>query len=195
MRKLLTIMFLLILPACSYANVLTFDDIGETPIDSLPVPNGYGGFNWDHFYYMNVPELLPMPSSGYHNGLVSGECVAHNSGYFNVVGISGSPFIFDGAWLTAAWRDGLNVKVDGYSNDVLTYSTTVVVNTTGPTWFGFNYVNVDKLSFSSYGGTPNPNYSPQNGYHFVMDNFTYTPEPASVLLIFFGGVMLRRFNY
>jgi len=171
------------------AYILTFDDIGEVDESTL-IPDGYGGFDWDYFYYMNATELLP--NSGYNNGLVSGDYVAHNSGYFNVVGIRENLFTFNGAWLTAAWRDGLNVQVDGYLNDFLIYSTTVVVDTTGPTWFDFDYPDIDELKFSSFGGTPNPAYHPQTGYHFAMDNFTYIPEPTTLLLFTFGAVLLRR---
>ena len=191
--KLFTIVltgFVVFFANCTKADVLTFDDIG-TPEESTLIPDGYGGFDWDYFYYRNIAED-PIDSGG-KNGLVSGDYLAHNSGYFNLVGLSGNLFTFQGAWLAASWRDELNVQIDGYLNNNLVYTNTVVVNTTNSIWYEMNYVNIDKLEFSSFGGTPHEGYS-HDGYHFVMDNFTYIPEPATILLFIFGELLLRRIH-
>ena len=115
--KIITIVAVIMLVGLPMANgeiVLTFDDIGEVDESTL-IPDGYGGFDWDYFYYRN--SSVPSQTNGYNNGLVSGVYLAHNSGYFNLVGLSGTSFTFQGAWLTAAWRDGLNIKVEGYYFD------------------------------------------------------------------------------
>ncbi len=91
--------------------VLTFDDISTS--ESASIPDGYGGFNWEDFHYINAPAVVP--DSGYDNGLVSGDYVAFASTYENpgTGRILGDLFTFNGAYLTGGWRDGLNVKVDG----------------------------------------------------------------------------------
>ena len=177
----------------SLGTVLTFDDIGAVE-ESTPIPDGYGGFNWEDFYYMNVPEQ--WPDSGYNNGLVSGDYVAFPSTYENpgTGRILGELFTFNGAYLTGAWRDGLNIQVDGYLDDVHIYSTTVVVDTSGPTWFDFDYVGIDELAFSASGGIPSENYTYQVGTHFAIDNFTFTdvPEPATISIFAVGLLFMSK---
>jgi hypothetical protein len=107
--------------------------------------------------------------------------------------ITGSSFNFEGAYLTGAWRDGLNINIQGFLGGSLLYDTTVVVDSTSPTWFDFNYLGIDTLAFDSYGGTAH-GYSASglilDGDHFVMDNFTFTyarvPEPTSLVLLGIG---------
>jgi hypothetical protein len=195
---LLTISILLTAAISTNAAVLTFDDIGTTT--GVPIPNGYGGFSWSKsfdegfFYYENISiRYRPPGGSGLFNGVVSGDCVAlptpyspEGKGWVSAP----TPFIFTGAYFTAVWRDALNVQVDGYLNDALIYSKTVVVNTTGPTWFEFNYANIDLLKFSASGGTQHQGYQYDNT-EFVMDNFTYTPEPISFALFGLGALVLR----
>lgn len=179
------------------AYVLTFDDIGETE-DSLPVPDGYGGFNWGNlavgaFYYFN-PKVL-TPNSGFNNGLVSGDYLT-TCGAYGIPGlgrITGELFTFQGVYFTAGSRDGLNVQVDGYLDELLIYTTTVVVDTTGPSWYQFNYESIDELRFSSSGGIHHEGYEDHETY-FAIDNFTYIPEPTIISLLLLGGVFLRRFN-
>ena len=200
-KKLVKIVFavLLLLPVCANATVLTFDDIGTSAYGTIP--DGYGGFNWSKsfsdgvFYYVNVPlEIGNLTDSGLFNGVVSGDCVAlptpyvyKGKGWLSSV----TPFTFNGAYFTAVWRDGLNVKVDGYLNDVLAYSTTVIVNTTGPMWCEFNYANIDELRFSASGGTQHEGYK-YNYTQFVIDNFTYIPEPTTFLLFGLAGLVISR---
>jgi hypothetical protein len=189
MKKLLGVFLaILLLPVCANATVLTFDDISTNSYGRIP--NGYGGFNWELFWYLNPADIYP--NSGFNNALVSGNYIAGVSDYAvpGIGLITGSPFTFNGAYLTAGWNDGLNVKVDGYLSDILIYSTTVVIDTTGPTWYVFNYENIDKLEFSSYGGTHHEGF-PFEGAYFAMDNFTYIPEPITALLLGLGYLTMR----
>jgi hypothetical protein len=166
------------------ASVLTFDDLpGESQI-----PNGYGGFNWGNVWY----EKPSTPFSGLHNGVVSGTDIAYNAGG-DPAYISGPLFNFEGAYLTGAWSDGLNVTVKGILGGQEIYSETVVINTDAPTWFDFEYSGITNLEFISFGGTHHDGY-PGEGTVFAIDNYTTTivPEPSAFCLlaiatIFCGG--------
>ena len=159
--------------------------------------DGYGGFDWQNFYYINKNYL---PGTGYEHGTVSGTNAAFNgfgsaasiidpSGYFN----------FDSVDLTAAFIPGLNVTVNGYNTNVSAspiFTRTVSLSTTGPTLFNFDglgdFSGVNKLTFTS-----DPNSA---GPEFVMDNFTSTPtpfgtgvpEPGSLVLaaVAIGGLLI-----
>lgn len=174
--------------AQAYTAVLTFDDISTGSYGFIP--DGYGGFNWEDFYYINAP--LECPDSGANNGRVSGDYIATSSDY-NSPGngrITGNLFTFDGVYLTASWRDNLNIQVDGYFNDSLVYSSMVVVSTDAPTWCQFDYENIDELRFYPYGGTHHEGF-PFDGEYFVIDDFTYIPEPASIAFLGLGFYILR----
>ena len=192
---LIAAVMLLGLPVANGQIVLTFDDIGETE-DSLPVPNGYGGFNWGNlavgaFYYFN-PVVL-TPNSGFNNALVSGDYLATCGAYgIPSLGIiTGELFTFQGAYFTAGSRDGLVVQVDGYLDEQLIYTTSVVIDTSRPTWNEFNYENIDELRFSASGGVHHEGYEDHETY-FAIDNFTYIPEPTTFLFFTLGAVLLRK---
>lgn len=199
------------------AVVLTFDDI-ETTYGFGAIEDGYGDLNWDNFGYVNKAF---HPSSGYENGSVSGEYTAFNW-YAQPAEVTGELFDFDGAFLSAAWNNGLSILVEGFVGKVLKYSQEVVVNPDKPNWFAFNYTEVDRLRFTSSGGVdanPNDNIV---GRNFVMDNFTYhqsnskptpatpppipqpgnnpeeVPEPITVLgslvAFGFGGIFYKKYS-
>lgn len=180
------------------AAVLTFDDVSNTSsFDSIY--NGYGGFNWNNFLVENGTSL-PVTGTGYDNGRVSGDYTAFN-GFGQLAILSNSVFDFNGTYLTGAWHDGLSIVVEGLKNGSSLYSKTVVVDTTGPTWFDFNFLGIDQLKFTSFGGV-NPGFSGGDGTQFAMDNFTFNetksvPEPTTTLgLLALGalgaGSMLKR---
>lgn len=178
------------LPMAASATILTFEN--GTDSGQL-IANGYGGLNWSNVYVVNSSLLPPGPvtgSTGYHNGTVSGNFVA-----FNTVPavVSGSVFDFNGAYLTAAWHNGLNITVSGSLNNQMLYSETVIVDTYNPTWFMFNYNGIDKLTINSFGGVDSGNFSGPDSTMFVMDDFTFqqpstVPIPAAVWL--FGSGLL-----
>jgi len=187
MKKLfLTAMLLLLCIASKgYATVLTFDDVPLAD-GTYVIHNGsYGGLNWNTNYW-----LLMNPASnsmGYYNGVVSGSNVATSMTGFAprlVTANAGSTFDFNGVYLTAAFQQNLNLTVKGSKNGAVLYNTTVVAGSTAPTYFEFNYLGIDSLTFDKP-------YGPQ--YNFAMDNFTFNepqnapvPEPGTMALLGLG---------
>lgn len=156
------------------------------------LPNGYGGLNWSNMYAINGLNYA-QGNSGYRHGVVSGSNVAFNAwADMAVTSSSGLDFDFNGAYLTGAWNDGLNIKVEGFNDGVLLYTQTVIASWYAATYFTFDFMGIDTLQFTSYGGTP----VIADGKHFAMDNFRFNeaptniPEPGTMSLIGLGLVGL-----
>ncbi|MBW4450209.1 MAG: PEP-CTERM sorting domain-containing protein [Spirirestis rafaelensis WJT71-NPBG6] len=179
----------------AHAVVVTFDDL---PGFADSIPQGYAGLNWDNFDSLN-PVVFDAQSSGYGNGTVSTPNVAFNAfGDPAAISVNSGKFDFNSTYLTGAWNNGLNILVEGFLGGQSLYSKTVIVNSTSPTLLNFDFLGIDNLKFTSFGGT-NAGYD-GDGTHFAMDNFTYNqtkpvPEPFTILgsLTAGGiGVALRR---
>jgi hypothetical protein len=174
MRKLVLLASLagLSLAHPASATLITFDDLADNSVYQR-IPNPYAGFDWSpHFLYKDgATELLP---SGYQNGVVSASNVAFNGDGRPVNFSRRMPFELDTFYLTAAWRDGLQVTVTGELNGVVVDNTTLTVNTSGPTLETFNW-DVNKVVFQSFGGVP----VGFEGYQFVLDNVKISPVPKA----------------
>ncbi|MEH2195934.1 MAG: PEP-CTERM sorting domain-containing protein [Nostoc sp.] len=165
--------------AVAQATVLTFDDISPLPDFANPlIPNGYGGFNWDNFYYLNGS--YSPTYQGYNTGRVSGDYVSFNGQGESSSLVSNSIFDFNSAYLTAAWYDGLLVTVEGLKSGTTLYSKTVAVDTIKPTSVNFDYVGVDELRFTSFVVNPDDFIGKGGGTQFVLDNFTFNEKATSV---------------
>ena len=167
------------------ATTVTFSNLPDLGGQDALIPNGYDGFDWSNFYYLDGDAY--NPNSGYANGAVSGPNVAFN-GFGESASLSGPTFNFIGADLTAAWNNGLSITVDGYDNGVLVDQETVVVNSTGPTWFEFDFNGITDLVFSSSGGT-NAGYG-GTGTQFVIADFTASDLPNADVTIGAGASVL-----
>ncbi len=171
------------------AETLTFEGFS----DRSPITSNYGGLSWDNFSVFNTAFAN---TNGYVNGVVSGNNVAYNR-FANPASISSSTaFTLNSAYFTGAWNDGLTIRVTG--TGITNYSTDIVVSTTAPTNFVFNWSGLTSVNFSSFGGTP-AGYSGE-GAHFAMDNLTINvaavPEPETYALLLAGlgiiGAAARR---
>lgn len=162
----------------SLATIITFDDLPFTgPTGATPVPNGYGGLNWNNFGELDG---LSLPTSyGYHTGVVSPNNVAYN--FFGEPATISDPsgvFDLESAYLTFALNldSSLNVEVRGYNGAALLYDNTYTVTRSGPTLVDFNYAGVNKVTFSS---------SPE-GQEFAMDNVDITVPDKNCTLVLLG---------
>lgn len=163
----------------AHTDVTTFDALTDTTVLIL---NGYGGFDWNKFYVLDTVNYY-CNSSGYLDGLASCNYGVYNA-WVNPDRVSNDSFEFIGAYLTGAWRTGLNITVEGYCNDTLFHTRMVVANHYVPTWFEMDFVNIDPLRYNSYAGTKVLGLK-KAGAHFAIDNFTYgvvIPIPGAILL-------------
>jgi len=198
-RVVLAGLVLVLGAAAAPATVLTFDDV--TTSTYAEIPDGYGGFDWGSFGVVD-PVAYPAVPSGYYNGIVSPTYVALNP-YGTPADLwvaAPERFDFNGAYLTGAWNDGLSVRVQGYRTGTLVYDETVITGAYAPTWFQFDFLDVDRLLFTSFGGA-DAGFGIGSGEHFAMDNFTFNeavavPEPLTVAGLALGlgalGTYLRR---
>jgi len=171
--------------------LVTFDDIS---IDFHgPIPNGYQGLTWSNFWMLNAVLFSNVAGvTGYSYGMVSPSDVAFNAlGNPAEVDARGTDFNFLSVYLTGAWNSNLNIEVEGFNGAKEIYDTIVVASATNATLFTFNYLDIDRLYFNSYGGE-NAGFASGAGENFAMDNFMFEfiPEPSSLLLTALGAVTL-----
>jgi hypothetical protein len=177
--------------------VVSFDDfdLSHDHGYSTNLPNGYQGLNWTNFSAGNsilLSAALGGYLSGYNYGMVSPSNVAYNAfGNPAEIDSPGTNFNFLSAYLTGAWNSNLNIEVEGFNGAQEIYDTIVTASATNPTLFTFNYFNIDRLYFNSYGGEL-AGFGGGAGENFVMDNFEFEfiPEPSSFLLAALGCISL-----
>jgi hypothetical protein len=182
MKKLflLGVAFATMLASQSQAKVVTFDDLTG---GGGAVTEGYWGMHWSNFFFLNG---TVQAHTGYQPAVISPNNVAFN-GFGTTAFMSDGVFELDSLYLTAVWRDGLQVEIIGSlgGTTVPGYDNTFTLSSTAPTLITLNYFDVDKVEFISFGGVKNPNYS-GDGTQFAMDNLVI-PEPTTTLLLLAFG--------
>ncbi|WP_293076587.1 S8 family serine peptidase, partial [Okeania sp. SIO3B5] len=154
--------------------VFDFDEISDTTSYELFGGQQIGDFFWSESWYASNKDY--RPTTGYGYGNVSPLYSGFN-GSANPVSItSEEDFTFNSAYLTAAWNIGLNIEVKGFNNGVEQYSETVTVNPFNPTLFNFDFIDVDEVQFTSFGGVDADPNDGGAGAHFVIDDLVYTPD-------------------
>jgi hypothetical protein len=175
-------------------DLITFDDLPPlTPLASDPIPNGYHGFTWSNFQYING---LSYTNTGYYNGVVSPSNVAFDPGGSPAYLSSVNTFSVQSMDLTAAWNNNLQMDIYGFTNAGIDHATEIL-NVNGPTLVTLNWSNLTELYFSPSGGV-NGGYA-DTGTHFVLDNLqvtsSATPEPATLTLLGAGFLAFGGFRF
>lgn len=145
-------------PISPGAALLTFDNF-SLGTDSMVIPNGYGGLSWSNFYVLNGSKCPAI--QGYHSGTVSPPNVAFTASGAPACLSSSSLFDLKSFYLTAAFLNGLQIRVRGFAGTNLLYDKTFVVGTNAPSFIGCNYQHVDTVLFSA---------TPES--QFVLDNLS-----------------------
>jgi len=133
--------------------VITFDDISNIGTGMF-ITSGYQGLSWSNFFPLNaILRTNGFGLDGYYYGMASPSNVAYN-GFGNPAEIDspGTNFNFLSAYFTGAWKSNLNIEVQGYRDTNLIYDETLVVSATSPTLITLDYLDIDRLTFSSFGG-------------------------------------------
>jgi hypothetical protein len=187
---------LTLLALCSQATVVNFDSFPLNSPGGIFLPAGYQGLVWSNFGCVNGilnPTESPLITNGFYYGVVSMSNVAVNAGGQPAEIDSATNFNFQSAYFTGGWHSNLNIEVEGFSDTNLIYDQTVVASATTPTLFTFDYLDINRLYFNSYGGQVAFGFD--GGAQFAMDNFTFEfiPEPSSLLLTILGTATLSAF--
>jgi hypothetical protein len=174
--------------------IVTFDNLPNSTTGTF-IASPYQGLSWSNFGVVNA--ILMSNHLGYSVGYGYGMMSASNVA-FNWLGNpaeidSATNFDFLCAYLTGAWKSNLSIEVEGFNGAKEMYDTIVVASATNPALFTFNYLNINRLYFNSFGGEPA--FGPNDGNNFVMDNsvFEFIPEPSTFLLAALGVVSLVAF--
>jgi hypothetical protein len=163
---------------------------------TLTFDNGnYGGLQWNDFGFADGS--LYWAGSGFRNGIISPNNVAYTYNGMSATIGRGQPFDFLSGYLTGAWKDGLQVEVQGFVGTTLTYDNTYSVSTSRPTFISFNYLGVDEVIFNRSGGTLNPaffGYINPPADVVVMDDLTVNlspvPEPCTLSVLGLGAAAI-----
>lgn len=182
---LASVLFISGLKCLALSTLLTFDTLSNPFPYNEFIPNGYGGFQWENFGILDPVNSGPgWNQTGYYYGMISPNNVGFNeSAETASMYVTSGLFDLDSAYLTAAYTDGLPFSAVGYRNGVEIYSASYTLSLTAPTLIQFNFIGVDKVSFSS---------SPTQ---FVIDNILVTtpsavPEPALGGFALLGGLLI-----
>ena len=138
---------------------------------------------------MTRSTIAHLNPSGYQFAAVSPNNVAF-LGFGNPAFVSNTLFNLGSAYLTAIWRDNLQIEVIGSLSGVPIYDNIYTLSATGHTLLNFNYHGIDSVEFSIFsGGTHHQGYDAFDGAQVAFDNLTISvPDSGSTVMLFGIGV-------
>jgi VCBS repeat-containing protein len=128
----------------------------------IPIPQGYGGFQWGQNAYVLNDRY--HQGSGYEVGSTSGHKVAFNVNEGTFEFSRATDFDFESVQMTGAWDASQQVTITGYNDGVLIGSQTVGIVNSRPTFVDLNdavFDSVDRVVITSPGA------------HIAMDDMTF----------------------
>ena len=206
----------------SYAQTFDFEDlsvINNHWIGNLPGTTGghpvgnYQNYTWDNMVVADSARfnsISPFLNSAYYgNGkaATSGSKALYVYTDFNsstidaYISKAGALFDFSSAYMTSSALTNHAVEVTGWLNGNKVNSQTILLQHTGSQLYQFNMSGIDKVTFSSLGGTVTSILGNNNSRDFLMDDVTLSlvasvPEPSAYAMMIIGlgaiGLMVRK---
>lgn len=172
--------------------VATFEDSPPPAVAFIvdtPDPFLYKGLVWHGFSVIqsNHGSLARYPQSGYARGAVSGVFAVVAAGRAvresTIEQYGGGAFVFHGAHLTAAWKTGLEVTVEGLRGGDVVFAEELLISTTKTVVLD-NTWRIDMLRIRASGGSNEkvcPPAACQPGPELVIDDFTFSRTAVAPL--------------
>jgi hypothetical protein len=177
------------------AEVLTFDDI-------VLGPTGYstsiGDYSTVFFANFGCYSNAAVDEGGFGNGVVSGTQAAFQAynAPASVISTTEDVLNLASGEFTAAWRNGLQLRVSAYAgegpDEMMIYQEQFTLDTSGSIFLEFGILGARYIQFETFGGSSG-GFS-GDGSNFIMDNLnvSYVPAPAGVMLLGLGACASRR---
>jgi hypothetical protein len=177
------------------AEVLTFDDI-------LLGPTGYsttiGDYSSVYFANFGCYSKIAINDGGFGNGVVSGSQAAFQAynAPASVISTNEDALNLASGEFTAAWRNGLQMRVTAYSgegqDEMMIYQEEFTLDTSGSIFIEFGISGARYIQFETFGGSSGGFGG--DGSNFIMDNLnvSYVPAPAGIMLLGLGACASRR---
>jgi hypothetical protein len=173
------------------AQLITFDDL---PVNGACgaafITNGYQGLDWSNFSWLAGTDC--SANNGYINGTVSRPHVAFNA-FGNPASFSRATTFAWSGYLTAAWRNAVDVTITGMLGTTTVYTDAFQLGIAGPTLKTYGLA-VDQVIISASGGI-NPGGLGGDGTQIAFDDVNVVtagvvPEPGTVVLFATGLVVI-----
>jgi hypothetical protein len=155
---------------------IMFDDLPNAIEDTKYIPDIYKRLKWNKISYMH--ELYAIKNRS-------------NSGYVSAFTVGGSPhiayfseegsisveylnetFTFISLVACAAWNDDLQLIITGYRNSTQINIRTPILLFGQPQLIVLQWKNIDRVVFTSSGGTPHPGGRDAGGSQVVLTQLT-----------------------
>lgn len=194
------------------AQQVNFDDLAGN-LNMIESP--YAGFNWGNAFVMNPGAVYGVLSAGgFGSALSSGDRVLGNANAQDLSISSASAFNLLSGTFAAGWTNGLQLNVKGFSGATELYNQTYVLDWSMASNLELNLFGVDRVVFSSFGGTVDKMFGDGPNQGFAADDLEFgsnvkriigddvvpqavVPEPMTVTLmaaglLVLGGAQARR---
>jgi len=151
-------------------------------------------------------------AAGFHRSTVSGDTVAFtksfsgSSLYASMSALDGAEnFNFYSTYMTAGWRDNINVNIMGLRDGATVYNQDFVIGDDSSALYNLNFLNIDKIEFRTSGGdflyangTVVGSYlNPSNAHStpvLVFDNMNVAPVPVPAAAWLLGSGLIGLFG-
>ncbi|CAF1126846.1 unnamed protein product [Didymodactylos carnosus] len=152
---------------CS-STLLDFENVANTTF-SVPVPQGYGNFNWSSINLLNASYAGNY--SGFYTALTSGQYVIY--GTAGTMYSLSNTFTLNSFVSAAGWSDNLCFNIAGFRASIRRYFQGFLLQGTVATIITLNWTDIDMLTLSSCCGIAHTGFQVFNQY-FAIDNMCVT---------------------